>query len=111
MIESITSLDYWPVNGYPLCSVATSDKEFNPVKYWRGPVWININWLVIRGLQTYGYIQEARDLTKNTIELIRKNGFYEYFHPLTGRGCGACDFSWSASLLIDLIDTYEKEFG
>lgn len=64
---------------------------------------------MIRGLQTYGYIQEARDLTKKTIELVQKEGFYEYFHPLTGSGCGACDFSWSASLIIDLHDTYKRE--
>ncbi len=109
IIESMMASDYWPDNGYPLCSVSRWNKKFDPVKYWRGPVWININWLMIRGLQTYGFFKEARDLTKKTIELVQKEGFYEYFHPLTGRGCGASDFSWTASLLIDLLYIYKRE--
>ena len=28
---------------------------FFPTRYWRGPVWVNISWLLMRGLQRYGY--------------------------------------------------------
>src|SRR5215208_5275864 len=28
---------------------------FFPTRYWRGPVWVNINWLLMRGLERYGY--------------------------------------------------------
>ena len=111
MVSTLTSpQDYWPGNGYPLCSVSMRDaKTFNPVRYWRGPSWININWLMIKGLKAYGYEKEAENLVEKTLKLVHKSGFYEYFHPLTGEGCGANDFSWSASLIIDLIDEYKRE--
>lgn len=99
---------YWPDNGYPLCSVSMSEPEFNLVRYWRGPVWVNTNWLMIKGLENYGYHREADNLTKKTIELVLKSGFYEYFNPYTGEGYGASNFSWSASLVIDLIELYSK---
>jgi hypothetical protein len=33
-----------------LCSIPTSER-FNPKKYWRGPVWINLNWILYNGLR------------------------------------------------------------
>ena len=36
--------------------------------------------------------------------LIGEQGFYEYFDPFTGKGIGGKDFSWTAALLIDLLD-------
>ena len=103
LVNSLTSPDYWPEMGYPICSVSLRDQDFNPVKYWRGPVWININWLLIQGLINYGYSQKAQELTEKTLELVHKNSFCEYYHPLTGEACGATMFSWSAALVIDLI--------
>lgn len=97
---------YWPTDGYPLTSVSMSAPEFDPKKYWRGPVWININWLMIKGLQRYGYYEESRHLIEKTIGLVLKSGFYEYFDPFTGKGYGSDKFSWSASLIIDLLETY-----
>lgn len=102
----MSSAEYWPENGYPLCSVSMREPEFNPIRYWRGPVWINTNWLIIKGLRNYGYHREAARLTEKTIELVAKSGHYEYFNPFTGQGYGSGDFSWSASLMIDLIETY-----
>lgn len=107
--QKLTSPEYWPADGgYPLCSVAMNDDAFEPERMWRGPVWVNTNWFAIRGLQRYGYTQVARALTERTLELVYKQGFYEHFHPITGKGGGAENFSWSAALIIDLIGTYER---
>ncbi|MBD0295252.1 MAG: glycoside hydrolase, partial [Flavisolibacter sp.] len=47
-------------NKHLLCpSTATDEGSFNPVKYWRGPVWINVNWMLYHGLKRYGYEGEA----------------------------------------------------
>lgn len=59
-----------------------SAPEFDPKKYRRGPVLTNINWLMIKGLQRYGYYEESRHLIEKTIALVLKSGFYEYFDPL-----------------------------
>jgi hypothetical protein len=90
----------WPVPTVPL-----SDPNFAPHKYWQGPTWININWLIIDGLRRYGYQKEALDLKKRTLDLVKKSGFYEYFDPRSGAPAGAADFSWTAALVIDLLKT------
>jgi hypothetical protein len=76
---------------------------FSPVEYWRGPVWINVNWFLMRGLERYGYHEHARRLRRTIIDLCQNEGFYEYFDPLTGMGHGSDFFSWSAALLIDTL--------
>jgi len=76
---------------------------FSPVQYWRGPVWININWFLMHGLKRHGYDEHAERLRKTIIELCRDQGFYEYFDPTTGQGHGSNLFSWSAALLLDVL--------
>ncbi|SEL67984.1 Trehalase [Aquimarina amphilecti] len=93
-----------------MCASFDPDSErFNPKKYWRGPVWVNLNWMLYRGLNEYGYSDLSERIKKDTIEIIEKNGFYEYFdsrkemHKNGKAGYGGNNFSWSAALLIDLI--------
>lgn len=76
---------------------------FSPVQYWRGPVWVNINWLLLRGLERYGFGKQADYLRQTTIDLIEDGGFYEYFHPTRGTGHGSDFFSWTAALLLDIL--------
>jgi hypothetical protein len=90
---------------WPLPSVPLSDPNFSPLKYWQGPTWININWLIIDGLRRYGYQKEALDLKKRTLDLVKKSGFYEYFDPKNAAPAGAANFSWTAALIIDLLKT------
>lgn len=75
---------------------------FFPTRYWRGPVWISIHWFLMRGLERYGYEEQAERLQKTIISLCRHEGFYEYFDPFTGRGHGSDLFSWSAALFLDV---------
>jgi hypothetical protein len=90
--------DYYPVPSYDGYGYG-----FSPVQYWRGPVWININWLLMHGLKRYGFEEHAQRLRQAIIELCQKYGFFEYFDPLTGRGHGSDFFSWTAALLIDVL--------
>ena len=84
-------------------SISVDDMQFNPLNYWRGPVWININWMIYKGLKSYGILDDAENLKKSVIDLIDEHGFYEYYNPLSGEGLGADNFSWTAALLIDLL--------
>jgi glycogen debranching enzyme len=88
---------------YPLPSVPRSSAWFDPKRYWQGPMWVNMNWLVIDGLKRYGYHDHAELLRDLTLEIIARNGFNEYFDPLTGEAAGASNFSWTAALAIDLL--------
>jgi hypothetical protein len=91
--ESITPVPSYDMHGF----------GFSPVTYWRGPVWLNINWLLMHGLEDYGYREHADRLRKSIVELCREEGFHEYFNPITGEGHGSDLFSWSAALLIDVL--------
>lgn len=56
---------------------------------WQGPVWINVNYLVFRGLLRYGYDDEARKLAEKTILLLgrdfeRFGALHEYYLPDNG---------------------------
>lgn len=88
---------------FPVPSVPLNSKWFQQNKYWQGPSWINTNWMIIQGLSDYGFNKEAKDLCAKSLELIQKNGCYEYFSPIKGTPAGAKNFSWSAALAIDLL--------
>lgn len=90
--------DYYPVPSYDGYGFG-----FSPVQYWRGPVWANINWLLMHGLKRYGFDEHALRVRWTIVELCHDGGFYEYFDPLTGTGHGSDLFSWTAALLIDVL--------
>jgi hypothetical protein len=88
----------WPVPSVPLNS-----PYFDPYKYWQGPSWVNMNWLIISGLRSYGYEAEAAVLKERTLNMVAKSGMYEYFNPQNAKGAGAPNFSWTAALTVDLL--------
>jgi hypothetical protein len=86
--------------------VASSDllaPEFDPRRYWRGPIWANLNWLLARGLRQHGLAGQAEELERTTLRLVQDGGMREYFDPLTGEGLGAGEFSWTAAAVIDIL--------
>ena len=90
---------------FPLPTVALDEAEFNADRMWRGPVWLNVNWLVFQGLLRSGLEVEALDLAERTVAMVREGGgLHEYWNPLTGaRAAGATtNFGWSAALFLDL---------
>lgn len=88
---------------HPVPSVPLDSEFFDSDRYWQGPSWINTNWLIIDGLERYGYQEEANELRKRSIEVVDKSGPYEYFDPIDGKGLGAENFAWTAALIIDLV--------
>ncbi|MBP9852691.1 MAG: hypothetical protein QG629_761 [Patescibacteria group bacterium] len=88
-------------------SVPLDSAQFDENRYWQGPTWVNTNWLIIDGLRRYGYNDHADALTESTLDMVAKSGFYEYFNPLTAEPLGARNFSWTAALVLDLLQTSE----
>ncbi|WP_189078990.1 MGH1-like glycoside hydrolase domain-containing protein [Mangrovihabitans endophyticus] len=87
----------------PAPSYDRTAADFDTLRYWRGPVWINVNWLLRRGMLQHGYRDEAEDLRTAMVRLVHRSGEYEYFHPMTGEGIGEPAFSWTAALSLDLL--------
>lgn len=56
---------------------------------WQGPIWINVNYLVFRGLVNYGFTEEAKELAEKTVLLLgmdyeRFGALHEYYLPDNG---------------------------
>ena len=81
-------------------STDPGDVRFEPLRYWRGPVWAVINWMVADGFAATGDPAIAGRIRAQTLELIETAGFAEYFDPITGRGAGGKDFSWTAAVWL-----------
>ena len=72
----------------PLEKMYNTKASGNPSS-WQGPVWINVNYLVFRGLLNYGYTEEAREVAEKTILLLgrdfeRFGALHEYYLPDNG---------------------------
>jgi len=89
--------------------------------YWRGPVWININFLAIRSLHHYSQVEgphqeEAgrvyRELRERVVGNVMKEyyrtGFvWEQYNDKTGEGQGCKPFTgWSALTVLMMGETY-----
>ena len=73
---------------------------FDSKRYWRGPVWLMMNYMIADGFAAYGREDIARRLRRDSLRLVETAGFYEYFDPLTGKGCGGGNFTWTAAIRL-----------
>ena len=85
---------------YLVPSLSPDDSNFDSKRYWRGPVWAIVNFIIATGLADEGYDMEADLIGKNTRTLLETAGFMEYFDPLTRAGLGGDTFSWTASMWL-----------
>ena len=107
--KHLTNKDEFDLS-FPIPTVARNEPSFSaqpPMLFrepiiWRGPTWINTNWYLWKGLEEHGYKKEAESIKEVSIDLIRRNGFREFFNPLTGEGYGTHNFSWS-TLVVDML--------
>lgn len=113
LVEHLTDPDeFWP--RYPIPTVAMTDPQYAPLTMWRGPTWINTNYLFIEGLERTGFDEVARELRERTLDLIMQNDeIYEYYHPVRAEGprTASATFGWSAALFIDLVIAASREHG
>ena len=96
----LNSREFWC--DYGLRTLAPGEPLYNPRSgYWRGPVWVISNYLVMHGLMRYGHLAEARQLAERTVNLltddIRKTGgMNENYDPDNGAPAAGGHFlSWN----------------
>ncbi len=96
-------------NFYLCPSFDVDSSLFDSKRYWRGPIWPHMNWMIYHGLKEYGFHDTATILRSDTLEIVEKFGFFEYFESQKAiaanltKGFGGDNFSWTASSVIDLI--------
>uniref|UniRef100_A0A915PYA3 Mannosyl-oligosaccharide glucosidase n=1 Tax=Setaria digitata TaxID=48799 RepID=A0A915PYA3_9BILA len=126
ILENVKSEGLW--SDFGLRSIAPSSSyykahntEHDP-PYWRGSVWININYLMLSALKHYSsiegpnrelafnvYSELRNNLVTNVAREFRRTGFlWENYNDETGRGQGAHPFTgWSSLLLSIMAEQYE----
>lgn len=109
---------------FPVPTVALDEAPFSD-DMWRGPTWINTNYMIVRGLRHYGLVAEAAALRARTLQEIQRwyeatGAIYEYYDNFGrtepgllhrkggvgkqgGYGMGTIrDYGWSAALYVAL---------
>lgn len=87
--------------------------------YWRGAIWMNINYLVVKALEHYARIPGPNQkliaqthyelkmaLVNNVVDQYTKDGFfYEQYNDETGRGQGAHPFTGWTTLIVLIMES------
>jgi hypothetical protein len=111
LIAHLTDPDqFWGEIAIP--SVARNDPHYDPGTMWRGPVWVNINYIFIEALRQVGESDLADALLDRTLRLIMgQPGIFEYYHAETGEppATAAEVFGWTAAVFIDLAIQASRE--
>lgn len=81
-------------------SLDPDDPRFEPMRYWRGPVWAVVNFLIGSGFAAAGCGDWAERVRTDTRDLIAATGFHEAYNPLTSAPSGGDDFSWTAAIWL-----------
>jgi glycogen debranching enzyme len=85
---------------YAMPTVPADSPLFDSRRYWRGPVWPIVSWMLAIGLREAGVDDLAERLRADTLALIMRGGFAEYFDARNGDGLGAASVSWTAAIQL-----------
>ncbi len=85
---------------YLMPSLDPDDPGFQMIRYWRGPVWAVLNYMIGTGLAEAGYEKHAERVRGDTRALMAKTGFHEAYNPIDGGASGGDDFSWTAAIWL-----------
>lgn len=89
----------WPVPP----STSPNDPGFRPRRYWRGPTWPVVTWLLWWALRRDGETERARRLLRAALDQLAAVGFAEYVEPFTGEPLGSAGQSWTAAVALDWL--------
>jgi len=104
LLRSLVDPSFSPNGGLSAASSPSNSSTFDRRNYWRGPAWINVDWLLSQGLpktSTAGVM--LQNSIRKAVELPENHGFYEYFDIFSGAHQGTGNFSWTAALYHDLF--------
>lgn len=100
MATLLDPAQFWSPHG--VRTLAKSETLYDPrAGYWRGPVWILSNYLMMHGLLNYGRRAEAAELAEKTARLLvadfqKTGGMNENYNPETGApDAGGHFVSWN----------------
>jgi mannosyl-oligosaccharide glucosidase len=115
MVKQIMDPDIF-FTPFPVATLEKKHPSFS-LDYWRGPVWINTNYVVIKSLINYGYKKEAKIIADKTVkgvykEFVRTGYLWECYNQLggsveevchKGRGGVARHFAGWTGLVLNMM--------
>ena len=112
---------------YPIPSICKKDPTYGR-DVWRGPVWINYNYMILVGLREYGFTVLAHEIRDKTLQLLhqwylRKGTVFEFYdsenlrspnelsrkgpafepYDIRVRVQAIRDYGWSCTLCLDML--------
>ncbi|MGS0726364.1 MGH1-like glycoside hydrolase domain-containing protein, partial [Shewanella sp. 0m-11] len=94
----------------PFPTVSADSPSFAAAKYWRGPVWLDQALFGLQGIERYGYHSQAQALATQLVMqgegILGQSPIRENYNPLTGEGLHCTNFSWSASVLLLIYQSW-----
>lgn len=91
--------------------------------YWRGPIWINMNYIILSALHHYSkekgpyqdrartvYEELRRNLIRNIVRNYKQSGFlWEQYEQKGGKGKGARAFTgWTSLVVLIMAEAYSQ---
>ncbi|PRX50421.1 hypothetical protein B0I33_102542 [Prauserella shujinwangii] len=84
-------------------SVSPHSPDFDARRYWRGPQWPVLAWLLGWAFERRGWSQRAAGLREQGLRLVSDGSFGEYYEPFTGEPLGSTRQSWTAAVVLDWL--------
>ncbi len=110
---------------FPVPTISRSQQQYYSKDMWRGPTWVNLNWLIAEGFERYGLINTAKKICQRTLLELEHNyfefgTFFEFYDdrneveppellrkrkndPSIWVHQVIFDYGWSATLYIDML--------
>ena len=87
----------------PFPVVAYDEPTYGADKWWRGPTWINVAYLMIGVLDKLKYLDEAYAARERLYAILIADGdLREHFDSQTGTGLGAYEYGFTAAICLRL---------
>jgi glycogen debranching enzyme len=76
------------------------EPTYDPDRYWRGPCWPQLGYLLWVAAQRHGRVAEADAMADSTQRGVVRSGLAEYWNADSGAGLGAIPQSWAGVSLL-----------
>ncbi len=99
--------EFWRSYGIP--TLSADDSYYDPIGYWNGPVWVQWDYLIFRGLSNYGYKKEAKELAEKVMtnmihQLKTDHWFWEFYSPDDYQAGWNKTYIWAGIIARFMID-------